>query len=55
MQALEKGIEPEFVSERIAELRGDREALEATLAEIGNEREEAEDEELAEQLKKLPI
>jgi hypothetical protein len=28
IQALEKGIEPELVSERIAELRGEKEALE---------------------------
>ncbi len=54
MQALEKGIEPELVSERIAELRSDKEAIEETLAEVGAEREEAEDEELAKQLEKLP-
>lgn len=51
---MEKGVEPELVSERIAELRGDKEALEEALAEIGAEREEAEDEELAEQLKRVP-
>ncbi len=54
VQALEDGVEPELVSERIAELRADKEALEETLAEVGPEREEAEDEELAEQLEKLP-
>ena len=54
MQALENGIEPELVSERIAELRADKEALEETLAEVGAEREEAEDDELAKQLEKLP-
>ena len=33
VQALENGIEPELVSERIAELRGEKEALEEALAE----------------------
>jgi hypothetical protein len=37
VQALEKGIEPELVSERIAELRGERQALQDALAEIGTE------------------
>ena len=54
VQALEKGVEPELVSERIAELRGDKEALEEALAEVGAEREEAEDEELARQLARVP-
>lgn len=52
--ALEEGVEPELVSERIAELRGDREAFEDALAELGGEREEAEDDELAEQLTRIP-
>lgn len=38
VQALEKGSEPELVSERIAELRGEKEALEDALAGIGAER-----------------
>ena len=54
VQALEKGIEPELVSERIAELRGEKEALEEALAEIGAERQEAEEEELSEQLARIP-
>ena len=54
VQALEKGIEPELVSERIAELRAEKEALEEALAAIGAEREEAEDEELAVQLARVP-
>ena len=54
MQALEKGVEPELVSERIAELRGEKEALEEALAEVGAEREEMEDEELAKQLARVP-
>ena len=37
IQALEKGIEPELVSERISELRGEKEALEEALSEIGAE------------------
>jgi hypothetical protein len=52
--ALEEGVEPKLVSERIAELRGDKEALQAALAEIGSEREEAEDNELAKQLARVP-
>ena len=54
VQALEKGIEPELVSARIGELRADKEALEETLAQVGAEREEAEDEELALQLARVP-
>ena len=52
--ALERGIEPELVSERIAELRGEKEALEDSLADLGAEREEAEQEELTEQLERIP-
>jgi chromosome segregation ATPase len=40
VQALEKGIEPELVSERISELRGEKEALEEAIARIRTEREE---------------
>ena len=54
IQALEKGIELELVSERIAELRGEKEALEEALGELGAAREDAEDEELVEQLGRLP-
>ncbi len=54
MQALERGIEPELVSERIAELRGEKEALEDALASLGVEREEAEEQEISEQLDRLP-
>ncbi|MGE5408263.1 MAG: hypothetical protein ACM3NV_06580, partial [Syntrophothermus sp.] len=38
--ALEEGVEPELVSERIDELRADKEALDEALAEVGPEREE---------------
>ena len=41
-------------SERIGELRGEKEALAEALAGIGAERQDAEDEELAEQLARLP-
>jgi hypothetical protein len=54
VHALERGIEAELVSGRIAELRGEKEALEDALANIGAERQEAEDEELAEQLARIP-
>ncbi len=54
IQALEKGVEPELVSGRIAELRAEQEALEEALTEIGVEREEAETDELSEQLARLP-
>ena len=54
IQALENGIEPALVSARIGELRADKEALEEALAEVGATREEAEDEELAEQLARVP-
>jgi hypothetical protein len=54
VQALEKGIEPELVSERIGELRGEKEALEEALAGIGAERQEIEDEELTQQLARIP-
>ena len=54
VQALEKGVEPELVSERITELRADREALTEALGEIGAEREEVEVEELAAQLARVP-
>ena len=54
VQALDKGIEPELVSERISELRGDRETLAEALDEVAADREEAEDEELAAQLGRVP-
>ncbi len=54
VQALEKGIEPELVSERIGELREEKEALEEALARIGAERQETEDEELISQLDRIP-
>ena len=40
--------------ERIAELRGEKEALEDALAGIGAERQEAEDEELTAHLARIP-
>lgn len=52
--ALEEGGEPELVTERISELRGEKDALAEALAEVGPEREETEDEELARQLARVP-
>lgn len=53
--ALEAGIEPQLVTERIGELRGEKEALVAALEELGGvERDENEDEELARQLQRVP-
>lgn len=43
MIAPEEGIEPELVSERIRELREQKEALEDALSGIGAEQTEAED------------
>ena len=54
VQALEKGIEPELVTERISELREGKKALEQALTELGAEREEAEAEELSAQLARVP-
>ena len=54
VQALERGIEPELVSERIAELRGEKEALADALQGLGAERQEAEQEELTQQLERIP-
>jgi hypothetical protein len=54
VQALEKGIEPELIAERIGELRNENEVLEEALVGIGAEREEAEAEELSEQLARVP-
>lgn len=54
VQALEKGIEPELVSERIVELRGEKEALEDALGGIGAERQDAEDKELTQHLARIP-
>lgn len=36
------------------ELRGEKEALEAALADLGGEQQDAEQEELAEQLERIP-
>lgn len=52
--ALEQGVEPELVSERIAELREHKGALEEALAGTGGQQAEAEDEELISQLDRIP-
>ncbi len=52
--ALEDGVEPDLVSERIGELREQKEALEDALADLGVEQGEAEDEELERRLAAIP-
>ena len=52
--AIEEGVEPEVVSERIAELKETKETLQAALAELGAERQEEENAELLERLESLP-
>jgi len=52
--ALEEGIEPDLVSERIGELREQNAALEDALTEMGAEQGEAEDEELERRLAAVP-
>ena len=47
-------IEPELVSDRIGELRAQKEALEDALADLGVEHGEAEDEELERRLESVP-
>ena len=54
VMALEEGIEPELVSDRIGELRAQKEALEAALSEIGDPHQEEEEEELMKRLEDLP-
>jgi predicted nuclease with TOPRIM domain len=54
VQALETGLEPQLVGKRIAELRAEKERLEAELAETGSEVPEASFEEIADALKRLP-
>jgi hypothetical protein len=54
VRALEAGVEPELVSERIGELRGEKEALERALAEIGGDQREIEAEALTAQLERIP-
>jgi len=54
VQALEDGIEPEIVSARIAELKADKEAATAALAEIDQPQLDDEDDLLAERLARIP-
>jgi site-specific DNA recombinase len=54
VQALEDGVDAELVTARIAELRADRQAAEDVLAEIPAVELEAEADELAERLAKIP-
>jgi site-specific DNA recombinase len=52
--ALEEGIEPELVKERIAELRSEKQAAEAALAALPAEQVQTEDAYLAKRLALLP-
>jgi site-specific DNA recombinase len=54
VHALEEGIEPELVGQRIAELRADREALEAALTEIAPTHDDIDDDILAERIASIP-
>jgi hypothetical protein len=52
--AIEEGIPPAIVKERIAELEEQKEAAQEALAELGPEDIEVEDDYLAERLARLP-
>jgi hypothetical protein len=54
VQALEDGIEPEIVTARISELKADKEAAMAALAEIDQPQLENEDDYLADRLARIP-
>ena len=54
MQALEAGVDPDAVSARIKELRADIAGAEANLAELGPDQVEAETDDLAARLARVP-
>ncbi len=54
IDALEQGIEPELVGERIAELRAEKERAETALRDLLPETDEADAEELSAMLTRLP-
>jgi hypothetical protein len=54
VQALEDGIEPDLVSQRIAELRGDHQALSAALVQIAPSDDDDLDDALATRLERIP-
>jgi hypothetical protein len=54
VEALEAGVEPELVTARIAELKADKAIYEAGLAEIPVEQEDAEADQLAQRLVRIP-
>lgn len=54
IDALEKGIEPKLVGERIAQLRGEKERAEAALRDLAPETDDADAEELLAMLIRLP-
>ena len=52
--AIEEGVEPEIVSQRISELREQKSALEEALQELGGEQEDTEEDRLIECLESIP-
>lgn len=54
VEALEAGVEPEVVTDRIAELKADKATYEAALAEIPVEQEDAEADQLTQRLARIP-
>jgi site-specific DNA recombinase len=54
IDALEKGVEPELIGQRIAELRAEKEEAEAALRELGPGSAEADPDELKDMLGRLP-
>jgi ABC-type phosphate transport system auxiliary subunit len=54
IEALEADIEPELVGRRIAALRAEKEKLEAALADLGGDVEEASLEEIGDLLSRMP-
>jgi hypothetical protein len=54
IETVEKGIEPELVGQRIAELRAEKECAEAALRDIAPETAEVDQDGLTEALKRIP-
>jgi hypothetical protein len=54
VEALEAGVDAELVTDRIAELKADKATYEAALAEIPVQQEDAEADQLAQRLARIP-